>query len=38
MKNYKEFAYMGDSPLRETKTTEMFIKDVLELEGVLHGR
>lgn len=32
MENYKEFAYKGDSPLRETKTTEMFNKDVLGLE------
>lgn len=32
MKEYKEFAYMGDSPLRETKTTEMFNEDILKLE------
>ncbi len=36
MEVYKEFAYMGDSPLRETKTTEMFYKDILEL-GVDNG-
>lgn len=32
MEEYKEFAYMGDSPLRETKTTEMFNEDILKLE------
>jgi len=32
METYKEFAYMGDSPLRETKTTEMFNTDILNLE------
>lgn len=36
MEEYKEFAYMGDSPLRETKTTEMFNEDILRLE-VLNG-
>lgn len=36
MEEYKEFAYMGDSPLRETKTTEIFNEDILRLE-VLNG-
>lgn len=38
MKAYEQFNYKGDSPLRETKTTEMFIKDVLELEGDAYGK
>lgn len=38
METYKEFAYTGDSPLRETKTTEMFNIDILKLElEVDHG-
>lgn len=38
MKTYEQFNYKGDSPLRETKTTEMFIKDILELDKeVKHG-
>lgn len=32
MKKYEEFSYKGDSPLRETKTTEMFIADILKLD------
>lgn len=32
METYKEFTYTGDSPLRETKTTEMFNEDILKLE------
>lgn len=32
METYKAYAYMGESPLRETKTTEMFYKNILKLE------